>query len=103
MDILQTIDPTLMPYIAVGCALLCIVVVVIGFVLQAVSGIFEVVFGLLELVVNVLQGGPVAWCGCVFLFAALLAGVGAIFLLLNAPASCAEHPTQFCLWFGFLY
>ena len=102
MDILQSIDPALLPYIGVGCALLCVVVLVIGFVLQAVSGIFEVVLGLFEIAVDIVQGGPIAWCGCGLLIIALAAGAGAIFVMLNAPASCAEHPTQFCLWFGFL-
>lgn len=102
MEFLQSIDPAHLPYIAVACALLCIVMAVIGFILQAVSSIFTVVFGLLEVLVDMLQGGPVAWCGCGLLLVALAAVAGGLFLLLNAPASCAENPTQFCLWFGFL-
>ena len=46
--LLQNIDPTHLPLIAVGCALLCAVVVVIGFLLQAVSSIFDVIAGLVE-------------------------------------------------------
>ena len=102
MDLLQNIDPAHLPYIAVGCALLCIVVFVIGFLLQAVSGIFNVVLGLFELLIDLLQGGPVAWCGCVVLLLGFVAFAGGIFLLLNAPESCAAHPTRFCQWFGFL-
>ena len=101
-QLLQSIDPALLPYLGVGCALLCIVVIVLGFVLQAVSSIFEVVFGLFEAVIDLLQGGPGAWLGCGLLIFALLACAGTIFLLLNAPASCAEHPTRFCIWLGFL-
>ena len=67
MDFLQNFDPSLLPYIGVGCALLCLVLIVIGFVLQAVSGFFDVIVGLIEIVVEILQGGPVAWCGCVLL------------------------------------
>ena len=44
MEILRNIDPAHLPYIAVACALLCVSVIIIGFVLQAVSSIFEVVF-----------------------------------------------------------
>ena len=102
MEILQNIDPAHLPYIAVGCALLCGALLVIGFVLQAVSGIFEVFFGLIEVVIEVLQGGPIAWCGCAFLFVGLLACAGGVFLLLNAPETCAAHPTNFCRWFGFI-
>ncbi len=102
MDLLQNIDPAHLPYIAAGCALLCIVVFVIGFLLQAVSGIFNVALGLFELLIDLLQGGPVAWCGCVVLLLGFVAFAGGIFLLLNAPESCAAHPTRFCQWFGFL-
>ncbi len=102
MQILQSLDPALLPYIAVGCALLCAALIVLGFVLHALSGIFELAFGALQLAVELLQGGPVAWCGCALLLLALAAGAGGLYLLLNAPSSCAEYATQFCLWFGFL-
>ena len=102
MDLLQNVDPAHLPYIALGCALLCMVVFVIGFLLQAVSGIFDVIFGLIEIVIEMLQGGPVAWCGCLFFLAGLAAAFGGVLLLLNAPEACAEHPTNFCRWFGFL-
>ncbi len=102
MELLQNIDPAHLPYIAVACALLCVVLVVIALLLQAVSSIFDVVFGLLQVLVEVLQGGPVSWCGCLLVIAGLVACAGATFLFLNAPASCADHPTNFCRWFGFL-
>ncbi len=102
MEFLQNIDPSLLPYIAIGCALLCVVVVVVGFVLQAVSSIFDVFFGIAEVVVEILQGGPVAWCGCGLLILGCLGCAGAVFLLINAPANCATNPTNFCRWFGFI-
>lgn len=102
MELLQNIDSTHLPYVAVGCALLCLVALVIGFLLQAVSGIFDVLFGLFEIVIDMLQGGPVAWCGCVFLLVGLVAAVGAVLLYFNAPEACAEYPTNFCRWFGIL-
>ena len=102
MEILQNIDPAHLPYVAVGCALLCLVALVIGFLLQAVSGIFDVIFGVIEIVIDMLQGGPVAWCGCLFLLVGLAAAAGAVLLFFYAPEACAEHPTNFCSWFGFL-
>ena len=102
MDLLQNIDPAHLPYIAVGCALLCLVALVIGFLLQAVSGIFDVIFGLFEIVIDILQGGPVAWCGCIFLLVGMAAAAGGVLLLLNAPEACADYPTNFCRWFGLL-
>ncbi len=102
MEILGNIDPAHLPYIAVACALLCVGLIVIGLVLQAVSGVFEILFGLLEVLTGVLQGGPVSWCGCAFLILGLAAAAVVAVLLLNAPASCADYPTNFCLWLGFL-
>ncbi len=102
MEALQNIDPAHLPIIGVGCAALCIVAFVIAFALQAVSSIFEVIFGLVELLIELLQGGPVAWCGCILLIAGALAFAGAIILVAHAPESCAAHPTRFCQWFGFL-
>lgn len=102
MDLLQNIDPAHLPYVAVGCALLCLVALVIGFLLQAVAGVFDVIFGLFEIFIDLLQGGPVAWCGCIVALVALAAAVGGVLLLFNAPEACAEHPTNFCRWFGFL-
>lgn len=100
MELLQNIDPTHLPIVAVGCALLCLVALVIGFLLQAVAGVFDVIFGLFEVFIDMLQGGPVAWCGCVFLLLGLAAAAGAVLLFFNAPDACAEYPTNFCRWFG---
>ncbi len=102
MELLQNIDPAQLPLIAAGCALLCVSLVVVGFLLQAVSGIFEVIGGLIEVALEILRGGPVAWCGCALLIAVFVVCVGLAFLVLNAPESCAANPTRFCQWFGFL-
>ena len=102
MDLLQNIDPSHVPLIAVGCAVLCVALVVIGFLLQALSGVFNVVTGLIEVAMEILQGGPVAWCGCMLLIVGLVACAGFTWLYLNAPESCALNPTNFCQWFGFL-
>ncbi|MDE2748688.1 MAG: hypothetical protein OXI34_06980 [Chloroflexota bacterium] len=102
MELLQNIDPAHIPAIAVGCALLCVVFVVIGFVLQAASGLFDLMMGLIEIVAEIVQGGPAAWCGCALLIAIGLACAGFAFLFLNAPETCAANPTRFCQWFGFI-
>ena len=102
MDLLQNIDPAHLPIIGAGCALLCVVLVVVGFLLQAIGGIVDLAVSLVELVVELLQAGPIAWCGCLLLIMFLLAAAGGVFILLNAPESCAASPTRFCHWFGFL-
>ena len=71
MELLQNIDPSHLPFIAVGCALLCVSVLVIGFLLQAVSSLFDVVAGLIQVALEIAQGGPIAWCGCSLLIIGL--------------------------------
>ena len=102
MELLQNIDPALMPYIVVGCALLCVVIVVLGFILQAVGSFFDAFFGFFQAVIDILEGGPTAWCGCLFLLFGCIACAAVVFLLLTAPGNCAVYPTRFCEWFGFL-
>ncbi|MCY4464316.1 MAG: hypothetical protein OXE46_02130 [Chloroflexi bacterium] len=102
MDLLQAIDPAHLPFIVVGCALLCMALLVIGFVMQALSGIIEVLLGIFGALVDLLQGGPGAWLGCALAVITLAACAGIAFLLLDAPSSCAAQPTNFCRWFGFI-
>ncbi len=102
MDLLQMIDPAHLPFIAVGCALLCVALLVIGFVLQALSGVIDLLLGILGAFVDLLQGGPGAWLGCALAIITLAACAGIAFLLIDAPNSCAAHPTNFCRWLGFI-
>ncbi len=102
MDLLQMIDPAHLPFIAVGCALLCVALLVIGFVLQALSGVIDLLLGILGALVDLLQGGPGTWLGCALAIITLAACAGIAFLLIDAPNSCAAHPTNFCRWLGFI-
>lgn len=94
------IEPGLLPYIGIGCALLCAAMVVIGFVLQAVGGFLDVFFGIFEVFLEILQGGPIAWCGCLIVIFGCIGCSGFVFFMLNASTSCIEYPTNFCRWFG---
>lgn len=104
MEWLQNIniDPSMLPYLAVGCALLCVIIVVIGFVLQAAGNFLDAFLGLAGVAADILEGGPVAWCGCALLLFGCIACAGIAFLFLDAPNQCAVYPTRFCDWFGFL-
>ena len=101
-DFLASLDPNHVPIVVAGFALLCVVVLALGFVLQALSSIIELVAGLVEALIGLVAGGPSAWLGCVLAIAIIAACVGGAFLLLNAPESCAAHPTNFCRWLGFI-
>jgi len=101
MEFLQNIDPTLLPYLGVCVALLCVVILVVGFILQVVGGFLDIFIGFFEVFLEILQGGPIAWCGCLALLLGCCGCSGLVFLALNASASCVEFPTNFCRWFGF--
>ena len=98
MELLQNLDPVLL---GLCMALLCVVILVVGFVLQIVSGLFEIFFGFFEVFLGILQGGPVAWCGCLVLIFGCFGCAGVVFLALDASSSCAVNHTNFCQWFGF--
>ncbi len=98
MELLQNLDPVLL---GLCMALLCVVIVVVGFVLQVVGNFFEIFFGFFEVFLGILQGGPIAWCGCFVLVFGCFGCTGLVFLSLNASASCAQYYTHFCQWFGF--
>jgi hypothetical protein len=97
MGLFSNLDPIL---VSIVCALLCAGLLVVGFVLQAVGNVFGVLFGIFEVFVDILQGGPVAWCGCLVTILGCIGFAGFVLLMMNAPASCAEYPTNFCRWFG---
>jgi len=100
MDFLSGIDPSLLPYIGVCCALLCAGIFVIGFILQVVGGFLDIFFGFFEVFFEILQGGPIAWCGCLVLIFGCIGCAGFVFFMLNASVSCVEYPTNFCRWLG---
>jgi len=76
MEFLQSIDPHTAILITVGCALLCLVAVV-GFVLiQFVGFGFDIIFGVLGFLGDIIAGGPIAWCGClVMIFGSGICGL----------------------------
>ncbi len=87
--------------LGVGCCGLCVV----GLILSAVAPIFDLIGGLLELIVNLVTGlfgvGPIPGCGC----AVLIAVVGGVLLigafLAAVLSTCGTtDATNFCTLFG---
>lgn len=97
---MPNIDPSLVPYIGVCCALLCVGIVVLGFILQVVGGFLDIFFGFFEVFLEILQGGPIAWCGCLILIFGCIGCSGFVFFIFNASTSCVEYRTNFCTLFG---
>lgn len=102
MEIIQTIDFTNPFFVAIACSLLC-VVGILGFVLLQILGFgLSILAGLLELIVGVFTGGPIAWCGC-FLMVGV---VGACCILtlgiaLLAPSCGTPDAVNLCRLLGY--
>jgi len=98
MDALPAIDPAHLPWLAAGCGLLCLLLFVVAFFLQAL----DTVLSLLQSLIDFVLAGPSAWLGCGLLALTVIGIVLAAILLLQAPENCAAYPTNFCQWLGYL-
>lgn len=98
MDLLQNINLGSPVVLAVGCAVLCVVGLLLFFGLQLLGTTLNTVAGLFQLVGGIMNGGPIAWCGCLVVVFVCVGIVGGALLF----ASCRTNPTSmnFCLFFG---
>lgn len=97
MQIVQGMDLGTLLIITVGCVLLCVVGLVLFFGLQIIGTTVSTFAGVLELFSGVLNGGPVAWCGCLIFFFVCIGVVGGAFLYVTCSTS--PDSMNFCLLF----
>jgi hypothetical protein len=80
---------------------LCIVGIVVLVVLQVLGGALGLIGGLFEGVFELINAGPLAWCGCLVGLALLLGCGGVIWLIVSSLASCGtENAVNLCAWLG---
>jgi len=101
MNFLNNLDPNLLPYIGACLGLLCILIFVVGFLMQLVGGFLNIFGQGFGFILHILQGGPLSWCGCLLAFLGCIACAGIAMTILNASSSCATNYTNFCKWLGF--
>ncbi len=88
--------------IAAGCGILCIVLFVIGTVLNALGIVFELLGGLAEFAVNLFNFGPVPGCGCVVVVGVIALCIGTVLAVNGVLQSCATpQPVNFCQLLGY--
>lgn len=94
MEFLQNIDLGTLLIIAVGLIGLCVVGLLLLFGLQLIGSSLAVVSGIFDLIGGILGGGPVAWCGCL----ALLFLCGGCALVVWVVTTCNSNPAamNFC-------
>ncbi len=101
MDLLQNIGADNAFLLALCCAVLCGVGVLLLLGLQIIGGVFDIASSFLGLFFDVLSGGPLAWCGCLLLVAGIVVCGGLILLLAQTLATCGTpQAVNLCLLFG---
>ncbi len=101
MDLFQNISPDSAFTLALVCALLCGAVILLVMGLQIISGVLDIIGGILGLGLDILGGGPLSWCGCLLLFVGLFACGGLVMLLAQALSTCGTaQAVNLCLIFG---
>lgn len=97
MEFTQNLDPNVLIYVAVACGLL----LVVGLILFLAAQFLGTILSTLELLLEVVAGGPIAWCGCllVILGCAVCGGVG--IMLATSLRSCGTpQAVNLCSVFG---
>jgi len=84
------------------CAGLCVAGMVILFIFQFLGGIFATLLSVLQFGIDILSGGPVAWCGCLVGILACCGVFGGIVFFLNVARSCGTpDAVNFCRLLGY--
>jgi hypothetical protein len=97
MNLLQNANLGTPILLVVGCGVLCVIGLLLFFGLQILGTTMHTVAGLFQLVTGILNGGPIAWCGCLAVLFVCAGVVGGALLF----ASCKANPASmnFCLFF----
>ncbi len=100
-ELFQSLDPNNPLILAGACALLCVAGLVLTLGMQALSGVLEIITSLAGMLMELLSGGPVAWCGCLALLALVIGGGAVALLLVQGLTSCGTpEAINFCSFLG---
>ncbi len=100
-ELIQSLDPNNPLVLGGACALLCVIGLVLSLGMQALGGVLELFSGLAGIIMELLSGGPVAWCGCLALLALLVGGGIAAVMLVQGLAACGTpEAINFCALIG---
>ena len=98
MDILQNVNPVVLVVAVVG---LCLLGVVLFFVLQLLGTTAGIFANLMQLLMQIISGGPVAWCGCLFVAGSCMICILVVIGGSSMLSSCGTpNAVNFCALFG---
>lgn len=73
----------------------------LALLLPLLAGIFDVLGEVLELIIDVLTGGPASWCGCIILIVLLIGCLAFAGVVGWVYSTCGTtNAVNFCVWFG---
>lgn len=101
MEFLQNIDANSALIIALVCAGLCVGGIILAFGFQLLGGVLGVVGSMGSILMDVVSGGPISWCGCAVVIG-LVIGCGALVLIIASTLSTCgtADAVNFCTFFG---
>ncbi|NWF68755.1 MAG: hypothetical protein HXY40_06705 [Chloroflexi bacterium] len=98
---LQNLDAGTILLIVVGCGLLCVVGIGLLFSMQILASVVGMFSGVVQVISTLIQGGPLAWCGCILLFVICIAVVIVGIWFASILATCGTpDAVNFCRFFG---
>jgi hypothetical protein len=98
MDILQNINPAA---VVLGVAGLCLLGVILFFALQILGTTAGIFAGFMHLLMQVVNGGPLAWCGCLFAVGGCMICFLVVIVTSSMLSTCGTaNAVNFCAIFG---
>lgn len=84
------------------CSLLCIGGFFLGIILQVLGGLLGFVFGIVDFLLNIITGGPAAWCGCIVILGGGFLCVVMSITMVNLLSTCGTpEAVNFCRLLGY--
>lgn len=96
-QLLQELNPL---WVVVLCCGLCVGGIFLTVVLPVIGGALDIFFGVFEFFFDLLSGGPVAWCGCLFFLGACCGCSVLTYTIINLLSTCGTpDAVNFCRLF----
>jgi len=101
MDFLADLDFGVLVLVCGCCIALVFFGGIISFALGVVGAAFDIIGSVVGIILDILGGGPVAWCGCLVAIVILLGCGGVMLALANALSTCGTpEAVNFCRIFS---
>ncbi len=97
----QFLESVNLPALLIGCGVLCVVGVVLTVAINFLGTLVGALGGVLQFGVDIITGGPAAWCSCIVLVVVIVICGGGAYLLWSALSTCGTpQAVNLCTLFG---